>query len=82
MVALLEMHASRFLTASSQAPKVFTLRSVPGEPETQLSETARPPRGYGVTRNAQPHITGVRPRELLCSESGAFSSWDPMVVET
>jgi hypothetical protein len=30
MVAPLEMHASRFLTAPSQAPKVFTLRGMPG----------------------------------------------------
>jgi hypothetical protein len=30
MIAPLEMHASGFLTASSQAPKVFTLRGMLG----------------------------------------------------
>jgi hypothetical protein len=30
MVAPLETHASGFLTALSQAPKVFTLHGVPG----------------------------------------------------
>jgi hypothetical protein len=30
MIAPLEMHVSGFLTASSQAPKVFTLRGMPG----------------------------------------------------
>jgi hypothetical protein len=31
---------------------------------------------------AQPHLTGVRRRELLCSGSDALRSWDPTVVET
>jgi hypothetical protein len=43
MIAPLEMHVSGFLTASSQAPKVFTLRGMPGggggRPGTHLSET-------------------------------------------
>jgi hypothetical protein len=32
--------------------------------------------------STQTHLTGVRPRELLCSESGVLMSWDSMVVET
>jgi hypothetical protein len=30
----------------------------------------------------QTHLTGVWPRELLCSGSGALRKWDPMAVET
>jgi hypothetical protein len=39
MVAPLETHASGFLTAPSQVPKVFTLHGMPRGPGTRLSET-------------------------------------------
>jgi hypothetical protein len=39
MVAPLEMHASGFLSAPSQAPKVFSLRGVPRGLRTHLSGT-------------------------------------------
>jgi hypothetical protein len=32
--------------------------------------------------SAQTHLTGVRPRGLVCSGPGALMSWDPMVVKT
>jgi hypothetical protein len=49
MVAPLAKFTSRFLTALSLAPKVFTLRGVPGGPGTHLSGTPRPPRSYSAT---------------------------------
>jgi hypothetical protein len=54
MVALLETHASGFLTAPSQAPKAFTLRGMPGGPGAGLSRTPRPPRSYGAMWLPQP----------------------------
>jgi hypothetical protein len=39
MVASLEMHASEFLTALSQAPKVFTVCGMPGRLGIHLSGT-------------------------------------------
>jgi hypothetical protein len=35
-----------------------------------------------VASSVQTHLTGVLPRELLCSGFDALKSWDPMVVET
>jgi hypothetical protein len=35
-----------------------------------------------ATSSAQTHLTEIRPRELLCSRSGALRSWDPIVGET
>jgi hypothetical protein len=35
-----------------------------------------------VTSSAQTHLTGVQPRELLCSKSGALRRLGQMVVET
>jgi hypothetical protein len=49
MVAPLEMHAFRFLTVSSQAPKVFTLHDMIGGSGTHLSGTPQSPWSYGAT---------------------------------
>jgi hypothetical protein len=49
MVAPLEMHAFRFLTASNQVPKVFTLHGMLEGLGTRLSGTPRPPQSYGAT---------------------------------
>jgi hypothetical protein len=84
MVAPLEMHTSGFLTTPSQAPKVFTLRGMPGggsrnspirEPTTSTELQCH------VASSAQTHLTGVRSRELLYSWSSALGSWDPMVIQ-
>jgi hypothetical protein len=46
MVAPLETHASRFLIVLSQAPKVFTLRGVPGGSGPHNLHRAMVPRGF------------------------------------
>jgi hypothetical protein len=46
MVAPLEMHASRFLTAPNQAPKVFTVCGVPGGPGSHDLHRAMVPCGF------------------------------------
>jgi predicted short-subunit dehydrogenase-like oxidoreductase (DUF2520 family) len=85
MVTPLETHASVFLTVLSQAPKVFTVRGVPRGGVRELT-CLGPHDLHGamghMTSLAQPHLSGVQQRELLCSESCAVKSWDPMVVET
>jgi hypothetical protein len=42
----MEMHASGFLTASSQVLKVFTVRGVPGGPGPHNLHGAMVPRGF------------------------------------
>jgi hypothetical protein len=84
MVAPLETHASGFLTALSQAPKVFTLHGVPGG---SRNSPVRDPTTFmelrcDVDSSAHTHLTGVRQREVFCSGSGVLKSWDSMVVET
>jgi hypothetical protein len=75
MVAPLEMHASRFLTAPSQAPKVFTFRGVLGggseNSPVQDPMTSTELRCH-MASSAQTHLTGVWPRELLYSGFGAL----------
>jgi hypothetical protein len=77
MGAPLELHASGFLTAPIQAPKVFTIRGVSGggfrnspirDPMTRTDLWCH------VASSAQTHLTRVRSRELLCSGSGALRS--------
>jgi hypothetical protein len=77
MVAPLETLAFEFLTAPSQAPKVFTRHGVPGE--GGLGTHCLGPHdlpGAMVPRDslAQTHLTRVRPRELLCFRSSALRS--------
>jgi hypothetical protein len=84
MIDPLETHASEFLTASSQAPKVFTLRGMPGGFGNSLvrDPTTSTELRCHATSSTQTHLTRVRPRELLYSGSGALRSWDQMVVQT
>jgi hypothetical protein len=49
MVAPLDMHASRFLTMASQAPKVFTLHGVPGGGGVRELAYPRPHDLHGAT---------------------------------
>jgi hypothetical protein len=67
MIDPLETHASGFLTASSQAPKVFTLRGMPGGSGTLLFGTPRPPRSYGATQLPQPKPTSLGSDQGSCS---------------
>jgi hypothetical protein len=69
-------HASGFLTVPSQAPKAFTLCGVPGgsgNSSVQDPTTSTVLRCHTASLS-QTHLTGVRPRELLYSGSGALRS--------
>jgi hypothetical protein len=74
MVAPLETHASGFLTALSQAPKVFTLHGVPGGLGTRLSETPQPSWSYGAMRTPQPRPTSLGSDKGRCSILGLVCS--------
>jgi hypothetical protein len=79
------MHASKFLTAPRQAPKVFTVRITPGGGSE--NSPVRDPMTYielwcHMASSAQTHLTRVQPRKLLCSGSGVLRSWDPVVIKT
>jgi hypothetical protein len=65
--------ASGFLIASSQTPKVFTLRGVPEDPGTHLFGTPRPPRSYGSTRLPQPRPSSMGSGQWCTS--GAGTQW-------
>jgi hypothetical protein len=83
MVAPLETHASGFLTAPSQAPKVFTFHGVPESRNLPFWDPMTSTELWcHTTFSAETHLTRVQPRELLCSGSGTFRRWDPMVEET
>jgi hypothetical protein len=72
MVAPLEMHTSGFLTTPSQAPKVFTLRGMPGGGGlgTHLSGSPRPPQSYSATSLPQPRPTLLGSGQGSCSILG------------
>jgi hypothetical protein len=76
------MHASGFLTTSSQAPKVSTLRGVQGGIREVAYLGPHDMHGAHTTSSTHTHLTRVQLRELLCFGSSALKSWDPMVVET
>jgi hypothetical protein len=83
MIAPMEMHASRFLTVPSHAPKVFILRDMSGWSGNSpvWDPTTSTKLWCNAASSAQTHLTGVRLRELLCSGSGVLRSWDLMVEE-
>jgi hypothetical protein len=74
MVAPLESHMYEFLTALSQAPKVFTLRSVPEDLGTHLSGTPQCPWSYGATRLPQPTPTSLGSGQASCFVPGLVCS--------
>jgi hypothetical protein len=74
MVAPLETHTSKFLTALSQTPKVFTLHGVLRDLGTHLSETPWPPQSYGATRLPQPRPTSLGSGQVSYSNPGLVCS--------
>jgi hypothetical protein len=66
MVATLKMHTSEFLTAPSQAPKVFTLRGMPGGLESHDFYGATVPCGF---------FTPDPPHWIMTKGGALFQVW-------